>query len=139
MAEETKPAAAPAAPIVPKMVTWQGEDDAHFINQVAEDGTVEKVETSGPSFCTWNGIRFDKDKPKLIDPEQATTPEERNQMIHILAKLAKVKTRFKLEDVKGAKQEAKPAEEEVYDDSDEDDEEIETASRSSTHKRGKRR
>lgn len=130
MAEPTTPPAPP--PVVPKMITWTGEDDLHFINQVAEDGvTIERIPTSGPSFLMWNKVRFDKDKPKLIDPAQATTADERATFVHILTKLAKITTtRFTVEDVKKG---SLPAEEPGEEEAEEEEAEV------THHKRGKSR
>jgi hypothetical protein len=73
-----------------KYVTWKGEDDAHYMMEVGEDGKTEKVPTPGPSFNLWGSgnvkVRFDKDKPKLIDPAQAVSHEERALFEHILKK-----------------------------------------------------
>jgi hypothetical protein len=121
MAEPTKAAAAPAEPLDAKFVTWTGEDDLHYINQVGEDGiTIEKVQTSGPSFLLWNKIRFDKDKPVLIDPSQAKTADEKTMYNHILKKTPNM-ARFTVED---AQTKGRTPGDDLVDDDEVDDDEV---------------
>lgn len=80
-----------------KAITWLGEDVEH------EDGGV----TPGPSFNVWGSIRFDKDKPVLIDDEKGD-PEFRQLEMHILA-VAPTNRFYKIEEV-GDQKKAKQAE-----------------------------
>lgn len=39
-------------------VIWKGEDELHF----TLDDNGEKIPAAGPSFTTWNGVKFEKGK-----------------------------------------------------------------------------
>lgn len=103
MAEQDK-AEAKAAPVtrpgtsVAKLVTWSGDDDDHHQMTENEKGEPEQMPAPGPSFMHWARVRFDKDKPVLIDPAQAPTPELKLVYEHILKKAPHM-VRFKVEDV----------------------------------------
>ncbi len=110
MADATTPK--PVEKPVPKLVTWLGEEDQHYTLQEGEDGDMERQPAAGPSFMYWARVRFDKDKPVLIDPDQAPSPDLKLVYEHILKKAPNMPTSFKVGDV------------EEYDTSEEDGEEI---------------
>ena len=89
-----------------KYVMWKGEDELHYMMEVGENGQTEKVATPGPSFNLWGSgavkVRFDKDKPVLIDPTKAVSHEEQKLLEHILKKAPNMGT-FEVTDVEEPK------------------------------------
>jgi len=88
-----------------QMVTWLGEDEAHFEILYDDSGKEqERRPVPGPSF-TYMGagpdaIRFDKDKPVLIDTDAPGMSAERRLLVENIAKRApNMKARFKVEPV----------------------------------------
>jgi hypothetical protein len=82
-----------------KFVTWLGNDELHYTESEDENGIVEKSPSPGPSFMFWDRIRFDKDKPVLIDPDQEGIPPTLKETFkHILAKAVQNKY-FKVDEV----------------------------------------
>jgi hypothetical protein len=87
------------------MVTWLGEDDQHFEILYDENGREqERRPVPGPSFTYMgagpNAIRFDKDKPVLIDSEAAGLSADRKLLVdNILKRAPSMKARFKVEPV----------------------------------------
>lgn len=96
MAEQEKAGAKAATEA--KLLTWLGDDDDHYQMTENEKGEPETMPAPGPSFMYWARVRFDKDKPVLIDPAQAPTPELKLTFEHFLKKAPHM-VRFKVEDV----------------------------------------
>lgn len=81
------------------MVTWLGEDDQHFEIITNPDGSEMQRPVPGPSFNYWGHVRFDKDKPTLIDPSSAKGAHEKVVLDQIILKTPKMTKRFKVEPV----------------------------------------
>lgn len=81
------------------MVTWLGEDEEHFEITNDPQGNEIKRPAPGPSFNYWGHVRFDKDKPVLIDTSMAKGEHEKMVLDQIVLKAPKMLKRFRVEPV----------------------------------------
>jgi hypothetical protein len=82
------------------MVTWLGDDEGHYVINTDRDGNEYKQPVPGPSFNYWGSIRFDKDKPTLVDSEAPGMDAEKKMLVdNIIKRAPNMKGRFKTEPV----------------------------------------
>ena len=81
------------------MVTWLGEDELHSSLQQDSNGVYSEQPVPGPSFNRWGDIRFDKDKPVLIDTDAPGVSAERKLLLDNIVKRAPNMKRYKVEPV----------------------------------------
>jgi hypothetical protein len=60
-------------------ITWKGEDELHSV--VTLDG--ERLESAGPSFTTWQGIRFAKDTAVDVTDARIIAKAKTNQFFKV--------------------------------------------------------
>ena len=83
---------------MPKMmVTWLGEDELHSALQQDMNGEYTEQPVPGPSFNRWGDIRFDKDKPVLIDTDAPGISADKKLLLDNIAKRAPNMKRYRVE------------------------------------------
>jgi hypothetical protein len=105
-----------------RMVTWLGHDDQYYALDTNEKGDVERNPAPGPSFLIWNKVRFDKNVPKLLDPDEYPEALQNRAVVHMLSKMPNM-SEFVLEEVGDADLEPDHHQD---DDENDDEHEIET-------------